>query len=129
MGPQVNAIRAWLEGREHADHDTFSMGREFAEALLGAFDAATAVAVTSYRDAMTEPIYDDGKAGPSLADLAHVEVTTEMRNFQVQAAIGDEMRRWLVPPQHRPTCPSGRPCTSWTCLVDVCVLTKDNADG
>lgn len=29
---------------------------------------------------------------------------------------------WLVPPDHRPTCPlNGRPCTSWTCLVDVCV--------
>lgn len=28
---------------------------------------------------------------------------------------------WTVPPEHRPTCPlSGQPCTSWTCLVDVC---------
>lgn len=129
MGPQVNAIRAWLEGREHADHDTFSMGREFAQALLDAFDTVSQVASSSYREAMTEPIYDNGVAGPSLADLAHVEVTDETANFQVQAAIADEMRRWLVPPLHRPTCPSGRPCTSWTCLVDVCVLTKDDADG
>jgi hypothetical protein len=31
-------------------------------------------------------------------------------------------RHWLVPRQHRPTCPlDGEPCTSWTCLVDVCV--------
>jgi len=29
---------------------------------------------------------------------------------------------WLVPPRHRPTCPlTKEPCTSWTCLVDVCV--------
>lgn len=29
---------------------------------------------------------------------------------------------WLVPEEHRPTCPltAGLPCTSWTCLVDVC---------
>ncbi len=32
---------------------------------------------------------------------------------------------WLVPPEHRPTCPlDGQPCTSWTCLVDVCVDEK-----
>lgn len=92
-------------------------------------DAALQVASSSYRDAMTEPIYDNGVAGPSLADLAHVEVTEDMRNFRVQAAIAEEMRRWLVPPQHRPTCPTGRPCTSWTCLVDMCVLTKENTDA
>lgn len=34
---------------------------------------------------------------------------------------------WLVPPEHRPTCPvSGEPCTSWTCLVDVCVDTAEH---
>lgn len=31
-------------------------------------------------------------------------------------------RHWLVPPMHRPSCPlTNKPCTSWTCLVDVCV--------
>lgn len=90
-------------------------------------DAALNVAATSYRDALTEPIYTDGVAGPSLADLADVEVRDDTPNFRIQAAIADAMKRWLVPPQHRPTCPSGRSCTSWTCLVDVCVLTKDDA--
>jgi hypothetical protein len=28
---------------------------------------------------------------------------------------------WIVPDSHRPTCPlSGKPCTSWTCLLDTC---------
>lgn len=28
---------------------------------------------------------------------------------------------WTVPPSMRPTCTvSGKPCTSWTCLVDEC---------
>lgn len=36
--PQVAALRAYVEHREHADHDTFSMGREFAELLLADLD-------------------------------------------------------------------------------------------
>lgn len=36
--PQVAALRAYVERREHADHDTFSCGREFAEALLATID-------------------------------------------------------------------------------------------
>lgn len=28
---------------------------------------------------------------------------------------------WTIPPEHRPSCPlNGQPCSSWTCLVDVC---------
>lgn len=36
--PQLEAIRAWLDGDEHADHDTFAMGREFAAALVADVD-------------------------------------------------------------------------------------------
>ena len=33
---------------------------------------------------------------------------------------------WLVPAEHRPKCPlNDQPCTSWTCLVDVCVSGDD----
>jgi len=33
----------------------------------------------------------------------------------------DEIAAWTVPPEQRPACPlDGHPCTSWTCLVDVC---------
>jgi hypothetical protein len=29
---------------------------------------------------------------------------------------------WTVPVEQRPACPlDGHPCSSWTCLVDVCV--------
>jgi hypothetical protein len=32
---------------------------------------------------------------------------------------------WTVSLEHRPTCPlDQKPCTSWTCLVDVCVDAK-----
>lgn len=85
-------------------------------------DAALAVAASSFREALTEQVYDNGAPIGSLAELAHVEVTEETPNFRIQADIADELRRWWVPPEHRPTCPSGRPCTSWTCLVDECVL-------
>ncbi len=35
--------------------------------------------------------------------------------------LADERDPWVVPPMHRPTCPlDSQPCTSWTCLVDVC---------
>lgn len=91
------------------------------ERLTAERDAALEVASSSFREALTEPLWSDGKAGPSLADLAHV-IDYGQANFQVQHAIGDEMRRWMVPPSHRPTCPlDQRPCTSWTCLADVCV--------
>lgn len=36
--PQVSALRAYVERREHADHDTFAFGRAFAEALLETID-------------------------------------------------------------------------------------------
>lgn len=36
--PQIEAIRRYVNREEHADHDTFTMGREFAEALLVAID-------------------------------------------------------------------------------------------
>lgn len=89
-------------------------------------DAAIEVATTSFRDAMTEQVYENGKPIGSLAELAHVRKLTadgeELANFQIQGAIADALRRWLVPPTHRPTCPlDQQPCTSWTCLVDVCV--------
>lgn len=47
----------------------------------------------------------------------------------------DELGRWLVPEDQRPTCPvSGQPCTSWTCLVDACSpphsdLSKGDSDA
>lgn len=45
-----------------------------------------------------------------------MELTAENKRLK------DEAARWLVPESHRPTCPlNGEPCTSWTCLVDVCV--------
>jgi len=92
------------------------------ERLEAKLNAALQVATTSFRDALTEPLYDNGVPGPSLAETANVEVTDETPNFTIQYGIRDEMRRWLVPESHRPTCPlSGEPCTSWTCLLDVCV--------
>lgn len=99
--------------------------RKTSERLIAERDAALEVADRSYRDALTAPIYSDGKPGPSIWDLSHARRLTvdgePLRNFQLQYVIADEMRRWLVPPEHRPTCPlSDKPCTSWTCLVDVC---------
>lgn len=42
----------------------------------------------------------------------------------------EEAERWLVPPEHRPTCPvDGEPCKSWTCLVDVCVGKRKAVDS
>lgn len=35
---QLAQVRAWLDGEQHADHDTFAMGRGFAEALVDAID-------------------------------------------------------------------------------------------
>jgi hypothetical protein len=36
--PQIASLRAYVEKREHADHDTFSCGRGFAEVLLSQYD-------------------------------------------------------------------------------------------
>lgn len=36
--PQVESLRSYVERREHADHDTFAMGRAFAELLLETID-------------------------------------------------------------------------------------------
>lgn len=36
--PQVTALRRYVNREEHVDHDTFSMGREFAEILLASID-------------------------------------------------------------------------------------------
>lgn len=31
-------------------------------------------------------------------------------------------RSWIIPKSHRPSCPiSNKPCTSWSCVFDVCV--------
>lgn len=35
---QVRQIRAWLAAELHPDHDTFAMGRDFAQAVLDHFD-------------------------------------------------------------------------------------------
>ena len=35
---QIQAIRDWVNGDAHADHETFCMGRDFAVALLAAID-------------------------------------------------------------------------------------------
>lgn len=45
--PQVASLRAYVERREHADHDTFSMGREFAELLLAEYDRVRGVVPSS----------------------------------------------------------------------------------
>ena len=101
------------------------------ERLTAERDAALAVAIESFRSALTGPIYEDGKAGPSIADLSGCNRRTNraygesLVNWELQYAIADEMRKWMVPPAHRPTCPlNGHPCTSWTCLVDVCADEK-----
>lgn len=36
-------------------------------------------------------------------------------------ALNEEAGRWMIPKEHRPTCPlSGKPCPNWTCALDVC---------
>lgn len=56
--PQVGALRTYVERREHADHDTFSMGREFAEALLGEYDRLLYLAEVKYELIRSERGYD-----------------------------------------------------------------------
>lgn len=46
--PQIGALRAYVDRREHADHDTFSMGREFAELLLAEYDRLLYLAEIKY---------------------------------------------------------------------------------
>ncbi len=95
------------------------------ERLMIERDTALDVASKAMREAFTEQVYDNGQPVGSLAELAHVEVESGTANFRIQYSIADELRRWLVPPSHRPTCPlDQQPCTSWTCLVDVCVDAK-----
>jgi hypothetical protein len=99
--------------------------QKWIERLTAQRDAALEVAAESFREALTAPIHENGKPGPSILDLSHARRLTvdgeKLVNFQLQYVIADEMRRWLVPPEHRPICPlNGKPCTSWTCLVDVC---------
>ena len=51
------------------------------------------------------------------ADLQGVTAHVASAVYQLEVE-----KHWLVPREHRPSCPiSGKPCTSWTCLVDVCV--------
>lgn len=40
--PQIAALRRYVNREEHADHDTFAIGREFAEILLASIDGDTA---------------------------------------------------------------------------------------
>ena len=75
---------------------------------------------------MSEPLIEVSHAigafDGAVADLRAVRDTlaTALYRFEIQ-----ELGRWLVPPSHRPTCPlDNQPCTSWTCLVDVCVDEK-----
>lgn len=56
--PQIGALRAYVERREHADHETFSMGREFAEALLGEYDRLLYLAEVKYELLRSERGYD-----------------------------------------------------------------------
>lgn len=72
--------------------------------------------------AETEPFW-------CLRCLGHVDLSKSAHNGTYFAQHGIDCPfqvtaedPWLVPLEHRPTCPlSGRPCTSWACLVDVCV--------
>lgn len=56
--PQIGALRAYVDRREHADHDTFSMGREFAEALLAEYDRLLYLAEVKYELLRSERGYD-----------------------------------------------------------------------
>lgn len=67
-----------------------------------------------------------GRLDDAAEELRAVRDTLATALYKIE--MSDEIRRWLVPPTHRPTCPlDNQPCTSWTCLVDVCVdAKKDN---
>lgn len=56
--PQIGALRAYVERREHADHDTFLMGREFAELLLAEYDRLLYLAEVKYELIASERGYD-----------------------------------------------------------------------
>ena len=81
-------------------------------------EAALDVAAKSYREALTTSLTDT----PSITEALDIVVPDDMANWQLQEAIVKAIKAWYVPPGHRPMCPSGRPCTSWTCLVDECVF-------
>lgn len=55
-------------------------------------EAASQVAASAYRDALTEQVMENGHPIGSLAELAGVAVTDETRNFQIQAGIADVLR-------------------------------------
>lgn len=68
--------------------------------------------------------------GPALSEIARTVEDLRAATAEVRA-IGDRVastlyrlnieEKWLVPVQHRPSCPlTSRPCSSWSCLVDVC---------
>lgn len=110
-----------MADRVAGQHEGHGCQAEGIERAVAARDAAIQVGTEAFRNALTEQVYDNGDPIGSLAELAHVDVA-EQANFQIQGDIADALRRWLVPPSQRPTCPlNGQPCTSWTCLVDVCV--------
>lgn len=45
-----------------------------------------------------------------------------VNQFGLLEKLAEALGPWTILPEHRPTCPAdGRPCTSWTCLVEVCV--------
>ena len=75
-------------------------------------------AATDVPDIVTISRAIEGFKGETANAIRMAErLATLLYRFEIQ-----ELGRWLVPPEHRPTCPvSGKPCTSWTCLVDVCV--------
>src|SRR5271169_1621699 len=76
---------------------------------------------------------DVERIGPKTRDL--LATLLERPSYHYRAAFTPlEMRAaladgdaWLVPPEARPTCPlSQKPCTSWSCLQDVCVDPEDD---
>jgi hypothetical protein len=77
----------------------------------------------------TEMTDESGITPTSRALTEMADATEELRAVRDRLATvlyHQEMEsHWLVPPMHRPTCPlDNKPCTSWTCLVDVCVDAK-----
>lgn len=63
MGPQLAQIKAWLTGENHPEHETFSMGRDFAQALVDEVDAlrATHVALEAEYLLLLQEMDGDGK--------------------------------------------------------------------
>lgn len=66
-----------------------------------------------------------GAANPSSLQWreAALVLREQAKKFDAFAEAAElaECDPWVIPLEHRPTCPAdGKPCTSWTCLVDVC---------